>query len=743
MRSRVLGAPLALAVLLAAAAASAAGRADQPSSRAGAERADAPSGRRLAPAPPSDASPGAASPPAVSEPAVTREEAEAVLAAMVTAWQREDDAGLATLLDEPIRWKAVRDARRLFMDRNYFQLATRVTDAQPLADGGMRLSVVLDLTSKAVTEPWTRREKSRWTYDFARRPGAGVVIAAQLIAEAGLLTASPPWLVERWRGEVRLDRVATDGLVDVRVTATLRNGSDAAADIVGFALHPFTTGLVARANGAALAATVTEASLDAWRVELATAVSPGEAVDVEFAYALSQMAPSPACEIGPDRVRLMAASAWLPLIQPVRPEALPAMAHDLTVIAPAGLLASMPGTLGRAPVEPGPGLEATRFVSELPGVEIPLIALRGQRDTVQLGASLALDILRLRSDPELPATAVSHVTTLAAFLEDHLGPCPVTRLALVESGSDMREAPGWMALPMLAIPPDDVDHREGEQAFHFLGMSMGRLWVVHARAMSGPGARNLAAGLVDHLAGGWASAAVAPYIAARQRDAILTPAQSAPHLDRPLLPPVEVTDSPAIFMQGKARMVFDMAEQLLGPATLRDALRAWWGSTGRGAPASELVRHLGGTPERGAFVAAFFGRQGAAQLSVHDVRVRALDETEVAATGLDPAAWRAVEVEVDNAGLGPVAVDVQVEVDQAVRRERLIVPEYGRAVLVLHAHGLPARVRLDPHRVVWQARSDDDGWPARSKRKRDIFDGERLGDAGSARGDLERQRTRR
>jgi hypothetical protein len=368
-------------------------------------------------------------------------------------------------------------------------------------------------------------------------------------------------------------------------------------------------------------------------------------------------------------------------------------------------------------------LLAERFVSEMPGAEIPLVAVRGTVQSQRLGPALVLDVLRAEGGGD-PSRAISHVTTLAAFLEDRLTGCPVTRLALAESvDGGFKESPGWMALPSLDVPLDDAERDEDHQAFLFMGLSMARLWIVHARAPTGIGAKDVALGLCTHLVAKWAEATIDKRIPARQRALVLSYVQLDPQLDRPLLPPVEDVGTPRIFKQDKARMAFDGYELLAGADAWRDALQSWVRQTERGARIETLLDRMGGTPEKDAYLDAFFRRQGTCQLSIFDRRLVPLTPAEAEALGLDPGAWKRIEIEIDNSGLGPVPVQVRSQFAGELRLDQVTVPQEGRAVVSWLGGGLPSRVHLDPEQVLWQSRSDDDVFPPFKTKKREEFDG--------------------
>lgn len=670
--------------------------------------------------------PGAqeAAPPAAPSlaPDVTRAEAEQVLAALARAWAAEDPDGVARAYDAPLQWSAVRDARKLFGEQNFFVTAFRPEPShERMADGALTLFVTTDRSARPLRALAPRRLKWRSRMTFARRAGVGVVLAAEAPAESGILPPEPPWRTESVTAEVRLDGLSmTPPRITIRATLTLLNASAAPATELGFALHPFSEGLAVRASGAPspMTAVRTEASLDAWRVAV-PAVAPGARASFDFDYALTQPGATGSCAIDADAVRLSIASAWLPLVDPPRVDDPDQRSHDVVVVVPDGFESSMPGR--REGASAAAGFHAARFVSELASPELPLVAVRGAREERRLGERVLLDVLRKAGGGD-PRTAVSEITTLAGFLEDRLGPCPVQRIALAETGDGgFLEAPGFMALPNLQPDRYDADLPEQKAVFRFLGLSMARLWVRHGLAPQGPGSGPVTAGLCAHLAAAWADAAVKPGVARRQREQILSFVVLDPQLDRPLLPASVETDAPPVFKQGKAQIAFDMYERLAGAAAWGDALLGWATTARRGGPIEALVARMGGTEERDAFVDAFFRQQGACQVSIADVRLVPMPAADRSRLGLD-AAWQHAEIDVLNTGLGPVPLDVLVDLNGVPRTERVVAPSVGRTTLRFPALQLPTRVLLDPEHLLWQSRQDDDAWPPRREHRRRELD---------------------
>lgn len=664
-------------------------------------------------------------PPPPSVPAVTRAEADAVLVALADAYRREDAKAVGRLHAEEsaFAFKAERDAQKVFAERNRSVLTFDVASERALDDGGLELVALVRLEYVPAGQRHARMEKRRWTFRFARRPGRDVVLAGQLPSEGGLLPQFPPWRNAVIGGVIRLpgSSATLEGRLALELELHLSNVSDTEADVVAFALHPFSVGLRALQGETELETSRIEASLDAWHVTLKEPVPPGAETRLLLRYELEQPGEVAASSIAPDFVRLYTASAWLPAVEPLRAGSLPEREHDLVVIGPADLVFSMPGRRTDLP-SPADGLISSRFVSELPAVETPLVAARGSLETRRLGPALVLEIMRTEGGGD-PARAASHATTLTAFMEDRLGPAPVSRLALAESlDGGFREAPGWIALPTLEIPKHDADREESDQVFLFMGISMARLWLLHAFAPTGLGGRDVAQGLGEHLVGEWSGAAVRRDAPQKQRSAILAAAQVAPQLDQPLLPVGAGPQAPPIYRHGKARMVFDSYRLLVGGEAWHRILASWARETVRGGPITTLIDRMAAEPGAEAFVEAFFRRQGACQVSIADMRLLPLPAEDAARLGLDPAAWNRIEIEIDNAGLGPVPVELQIQMDQGLRHERLVVPEYGRAVLTLVGAALPTRIRLDPAQILWQSRSDDDVYPDSRRKKRDIFD---------------------
>jgi len=647
---------------------------------------------------------------------VTREEAAAILATIDAAHAREDQRGVESGYRGVLAIRAGKNVRDLFRERNRIVLEQRI-DAWHEDGEALEAEVVATLRSRLVSEGTDRIEKRRLAMRF-ERDEHGVFVESAAPREEGLLASSRSWRALSLGGEVTLaPEDLAKGRARVRLEVTLANEGSAPADEIAFLLHPFAADVVVAAQGRPLEMTRIEGALDAWRGRLPAPIAALATLPVEITYALDQAGVEDDCAITPSVVRLFPRSAWLPQFPPPEGDVASRPTHDLLVRAPAGLATSMPGTRSSEPAKDG--LAVSRFRSVLPAADLPLVAVAGTLETVDLGGGVSLEIVRGEGGAD-PAGAISRVVSLAAFLEDHVGPCPVPRLVLAEVGGGFREAPGFISLPTLDLRKLDSGRQEADAGWLFMARALGRTFVVHGPTASGPGAAVILSGLVDHLAGAWAGAAIHSEMPARQRESLLAEVAPAPFLDQPLVPVAPGPPPDVFFGRGKARMLFDMLDEMEGGVALDEGIAAWRREAKPTGSIEDLLRRLGGSPEREALIEAFARRQGFADVFVEDVRLRPLTPEEAHAEGIDPAAFQRVEIVVGNRGLGPVPVVLRVEIDGRNVTTETIVPESGSATALLVAASLPVRVRLDPDHLLWQVELGDDAWPKRGSRKRDV-----------------------
>jgi hypothetical protein len=647
---------------------------------------------------------------------VTREEAAALLAALDAAHAREDEKAVQSAYRGLLAVRAGKAVRELFRDRNRIVLVERI-DAAHQDGEALETEVVATMRSRRATESSDRAEKRRLLMRF-ERDEHGPFIESAAPAEQGVLASSRSWRARSLTGTVTLSpEDLAQGRARVAIEVRLSNEGASPSDEIAFLLHPFASDVVVTAQGQPLTMTRIEGAVDAWRGKLAAPVAALSSLDVEIAYAVDQAGEDDDCAITPGLVRLYQRSAWLPQFSPPTGDDASRVTHDILVLAPPGLVTAMPGIRSSEPAKDG--LAGSRFRSVLPAAEVALVGVAGTLETEDLGGGITLEVVR-RAGGADPAGAIGIVVSLAAFLEDQVGPCPVPRIVLAEAGGSMREAPGFMALPTLDLRKLDAGRLEEDDAWLFMARSLGRAFLLYAPEASGPGAAVVLSGLIDHLAGDWAGAAIHAEIPVRQRAEVLAEAAPAAFLDQPLVPMVPGPPPDEFFGRGKARMLFDMLAEMEGGAALDDAVAAWRREARPGASIEELLRRLGGSPERDALIETFARRQGFADVFVADVRMRALTAEEAKAQGVEPGVLQQVEIVVSNRGVGPVPVPLRVEVDGRNVTTKVIVPGGGSAAATLVAASLPVRIRLDPDHVIWQVALDDDAWPTRLPKERDV-----------------------
>lgn len=657
--------------------------------------------------------------PSGGELPVTRAEAEIVLAQLADAHRREDAAAVAALHADALGKSATAAAQDVFASRNYFQLDSRIESLAPREDGGLDVEVVQILRSRRVKESADRRQKARWVYGLGRVGGA-VRIVDSHGAPAPSMPADPPWRPESWTGRIVLEpsaRSRAEGRADMRLTAILRNdGAGPVAD-AWFLLHPFAAGLEVRRGETLLDLRRVEGSLDAWRIDLPGPVQAGASIELQIAYRIDEIGLGETSSIGQDGARLLPLSGWLPLFRLDSPDQIVHAVHDLVVETPADLAVVLPGRLDSVADLAG-GRRAWRWRSQMPGGDLCLLAGPWRHEAIAASAGIRIEAFtsrRREGRPEL----VDQASAAARYLE-RIAPCPVGSFSLVEGATSR-----LLAWPQLVSVPDASgtwarDQYKEEQPFFFVAHHLAHAWVVDAPASVGAGAGYVREGLCDHLASAWASEEIDPELARLYRGSVLGGIGEMASADRPLVGNAEGVPYPDVFGSGKAMIAFDSYRALAGDAAWRQALRGWM--TGRpGRPIAALVDALGaGDPVLARFADSFFLRQGLAEVRLHDVLLREMTADEAARSGLDPAAWKACDIHVENLGLGPVPLRVAIDVD-GQRLVRDVVLEDERLTVSLVVASLPRTVRLDPDRMLWTSISDDDVWPKTRPKPRENF----------------------
>jgi hypothetical protein len=657
--------------------------------------------------------------PTASAARPSHADAEDVLARLAEAHRREDATAIAALHSDALAKNVAAAAQKVFADRNYFALENRIVSSWPRADGGLDVEVVQTLRSRRVKESADRRQKTRWIYGLGL-VGDAVKIVDTRGAVRPPMPASPPWWPESWTGRIHVEpsaRSRAEGRAKVDLTVRVRNGGAEPTAEIWFLLHPFATHPEVRRGEAMLELRRVEGSLDAWRVGMPEPVPGGQSLDLQVAYAIDEVGLGEMSSIGQNGVRLLPMSGWLPLFRLDSPDQVVRASHDLVVETPAGLSGVLPGRL-ESVAELAGGRRAWRWLSQVPGGDLCLLAGNWRHEAITVSEAIRFEAFVSPERGSRPRL-VDEAAAAARYFEA-IAPCPVTSFTLVEGA-----APRLLAWPQLVAVPDASlswarDQDKEEQPSFFVAHHLAHAWVVDHPASVGIGAEYVREGLCDHLASAWAGAEIDSELPRLYRGSVLGGIGEMASADRALVGNAEGVPYPDVFGSGKAMIVFDSYRALAGDAAWRQALRTWMtGPTGR--PITALVEALGaGNPILSRFADAFFLRHGFGEARLHDVLLREMSADEIADSGLDPDAWKACDIQIENLGLGPLPLRVAIDVDgQRIVRDTVI--HEGRVTVSLEVASLPRHVRLDPDRVLWTSASDDDVWPKTKPKPKERF----------------------
>ena len=654
-------------------------------------------------------------PPIASEGEVTRADAEALFAALADANRREDVAGVTALYAGPLATRVRAQAVRLFQERNYFSTETRIESAQPRAAGGLEVEVVQVFRSRPVHETSDRREKARWRYGIARVGGAPRIVESRE-AEPVRLPVQAAWTPERWTGRLVLSPAprGASGTLAVELDLVARHVGPAPSADVPFLLHAFTNGLDVRQGAAALPLRRVEGPVDVWTATLPAPVEPGGTVALHVTYVLDETGAAVTSSIAKDDARLLPGSAWLPVLRPSGGREPEMAEHDFVVETPEGLAAAMPGRLASDAALEG-GRHEWRWVSERAGGDLLLVAGRWRHDVLPVADGFVVHaFVRADRDAAHPARLADLAVTAARFLE-RITPHPVSSVTVAD-GSVTR----LVGAPQIVAVPDASgewtrDAEKEESPTFFMAHHLAHAWVVDGA--TDPPPPFVTEGLCDHLASTWSGEQLDPALPEIFRGSILGGIGEAANVDRPLVGSADAVPYADVFGSGKAMLAFEGWRRLAGDARWREGLAKWM--TGPRTAASLLDALSAGDATLKAYVESFFLKQGLTEPRVEAVRLRELSPAEASAASLDAAAWKQCEIVVENPGLLPVPLRVQIDVD-AGRQIRDVVMDGEHLVVTLPVVSLPTHVRLDPDRILWQSSSMDDVWPPHpSKPKRD------------------------
>jgi hypothetical protein len=672
-----------------------------------------------------------AQPLLAEEEPVTRADAQAWLRAVETSYAREDLGTLLSLTANEVLERQVGiNVGRLFKDRNYFKLSTRVLDFAPRTDGTAELEFIEVMLSRPKEARSDLREKTRRRVRLQRREGRVVVIDS-LETDSPQLPASGQWSPEHWSGRVELSpRPAVpfgspEGEAKVSVRLRLRNLSPTDAQQVAFGLHPFVTELSMKlAEGSELEVLRHEGTADAWSLALPQAVAPGQAVELEIDYALIEVGIGSHSRIGSEGAHLFPESAWLPTFAPTPVPGADRASHDVTVVVPKGWTGVAPGELVADEIL-ADGRRAMRWQSRFPGEAVVVVAGALERADIRLSDHLTAEAWTQPGAGGVPPKLAAALESMTAHFERILGPAPVERFALVHALAPGRRAqPAFFVIDDPGLMEADLFERRRErQPLFYLAHQLTHLWLQDGvRPIGGP-AQILTEGLCDHLAFDWFDASVDDRVSLWHRDRILHMTRSKPAADRPLLVTHPGAPDHDVFGAGKALVVLDGFRAFAGADRWQGLLRDYvQEQRGKQVGVGELLAAFGaGDARLEAYVNAWIVGEGLADIAVHEPVTREV---------IDPASGERsyeIEVTVENLGLGPVPVALRTLEDaygSPWREQQLELGSLESTVLRFELANPLRMVEADQRLLTWQSAVKNDTFPER-KRKPKSFKGQK------------------
>lgn len=647
----------------------------------------------------------------------------AFLEALERAYAGEDLAAVTALAHPDYRDETRRQVAWIFKERNYFVLSHRVLEERAGEEGRIEVDVVTDLRSRRVEERQDRREKGLRRYVLRPVGGSLLLEKSRSLPLPGRLPDAA-WVPEEW-----VLRVATwpaparpfatpEGRVDVEARVRLRNVAARPLAEVRFGLHPFVERLRAGPEGAPLQVRRLEGPVDQWVVALGEPVDVGAATELELSYSFEQVGRSSGAFVGPRATHLFSTSAWHPIFSNPLPHDLARAAHDLIVEVPDGQVALAPGVLASEEDAPG-GRRRFRWFSRFPGSELPIVIGRFDRSEVRLSPSLTLELYRAEgASPRDHAVLVDVLTSMATAGEALLGPPPTDRLVVVEhGGTALHGAPAFLALSQFGLEKTQEHELRHGHPFFFLAHRLAHLWFVDDIRAMGPALHVLTESLCDHFASTWAGDHLDPDLPRFYRELVLGPAAARQDSDRPLTASAPGQEQGDVFGQGKGMVVLDAYRTFAGEAAWRDALSSYYREHRGGiAELPDLLRALArGDARLEDYVGTWFAGEGFSDPRV----VRVTSEPLAGESG----PYR-VEVEVSNAGVGPVPVEMVVRTagrTGVVRTPTLELGSHETSSYAFEAPTPAVSVVLDPHRLTWQSDVRNDEWPQRRRTRRDLL----------------------